>query len=188
VASLIALGFDPGFASFGLGVIEVTSHSMRVLLHETFRTSTKDEDHARLDAIGDRILDAIDDFKPQLLAYENQANVEVGMQMAREKEGKTSGTTYASRRVHEVSGAIRCASRVYELPCYCLATSTVKVALLGKGAGHAPKARMKDGVRRMLGIVGCSEHEADALATAIGGVQAHRRAELMLRAAKSLIR
>jgi crossover junction endodeoxyribonuclease RuvC len=187
VASLIALGVDPGFANLGLGVLEVTNASTRVLLHETFTTSPKHDTPARLNAIADRLLDAIDDYAPALLAYENQAGVEVGMQLMREKEG-TAGTNYSSRRVHEVSGIIRCAARAFELPCYCLAPSTIKVALLGKGGGHAPKARLKLGVRRMLGVVGCSEHAADALAIAIGGVQAHRRVQLLDRAHHALIR
>lgn len=186
MAALIALGIDPGFANLGIGVVEVTSSSTRVLHHETFTTSPKDETGARLNAIADRLLDAIDDYAPALLAYENQAGVEVGMQLMREKEG--AGTNYSSRRVHEVSGIIRCAARAFELPCYCLAPSTIKVALLGKGGGHAPKARLKLGVRRMLGIAGCSEHAADALAIAVGGVQAHRRVQLLERAHSALIR
>lgn len=185
---LVALGIDPGFAFLGLGVLEVTNSSTRVLHHETFTTSAKDESLGRLDAIADRLLDAIDDYAPQLVAYENQAGVEVGMQLMREKEGNAGGTNYSSRRVHEVSGIIRGAARAFELPCYCLAPSTIKVALLGKGGGHAPKDRLKQGVRRMLGVVGCSEHAADALAIAIGGVQAHRRVQLLARAHSALIR
>jgi crossover junction endodeoxyribonuclease RuvC len=188
MSSIVALGVDPGFANLGLGVVEVTNSSTRVLLHDTFITSPKDDTAGRLDAIADRLLDAIEDFRVQILAYENQAGVEVGMQLMREKEGTAGGTNYSSRRVHEVSGIIRGAARAFELPCYCLAPSTIKVALLGKGGGHAKKAQLKVAVRRLLGVVGCSEHAADALATAIGGVQAHRRAQLALRAAKSLIR
>ena len=184
---LIALGIDPGFAFLGLGVVEVSSSSTRVLLHETFTTSAHDDTPARLDAIADRILDAIDDDTPTIIAYENQAGVEVGMQLLREKEGK-GGTNYSSRRVHEVSGIIRCAARSAELPCYCLAPSTIKVALLGKGGGHAKKDQLKTAVRRMLGVAGCSEHAADALAIAIGGVQAHRRAQVLARAHAALIR
>lgn len=187
MASLVALGVDPGFAFLGLGVIEVTNSSTRVLHHETFTTSAKDETAGRLDAISDRLLDALDDYAPQLVAYENQAGVEVGMQLMREAEGK-GGTNYSSRRVHEVSGIIRCAARSVELPCYCLAPSTIKVALLGKGGGHAKKAQLKLAVRRMLGVVGCSEHAADALAIAVGGVQAHRRAQLLMRTHAALIR
>lgn len=179
---MIALGIDPGFANLGLGVLDVGGSSTRVLHYETFHTSTADgEDETRLDLIADRILDAIDDYEPALISYENQAGVEVGMQRA------GVGTTFASRRVHEVSGIIRCAARLFELPCYCLAPSTVKVALLGKGSGHAQKAALIRGVKVFFGVT-CGEHSADALAVAVGGVQAHRRASVTRRAALALIR
>jgi crossover junction endodeoxyribonuclease RuvC len=186
---VIVLGIDPGFAFLGLGVLEVTNNSSRAVFTETFKTTGKRDgsDEARLNLIADRILDMIDDYKPAIIGYENQAGAEVGMQR-RAREGEDDvGTNYSSRRVHEVSGSIRCAARLFELPCYCLAPSTIKVAVLGKGGGHAKKDRVKLAVQRMFGVA-ASEHAADAIAIAVGAVQAHRRAQLLLRAAKALIR
>ena len=65
-------------------------------------------------------------------------------------------------------------------------TATVKVALLGKGGGHAKKARMKEAVKRLFRVE-CSEHAADALAVAIATGARARRAETLLRASARLI-
>ncbi len=182
---MIAVGFDPGFAFLGCGVVESTAATTRVLHHETFKTTSKDSTDARLDAIADYVGDILEQFKPHVIGYENQAGVEVGMQRLRDDEGK-GGTNYSSRRVHEVSGIIRCGARFYALPCYCLAPNTIKLAVLGKGGGRAKKQQMKDAVRRMFQVV-ASEHAADAIGIGIGALRAHRHAMLSLNRSKALI-
>jgi crossover junction endodeoxyribonuclease RuvC len=171
---VIIIGIDPGFAFLGVGVIELLPTSTRVLHHETFITRPKDDDTDRLDTIAEHLLDLLEQFDPAAVGYENQAGVEVAANK-RSLEKQTVGSNASSRRVHEVSGIIRCAARCFDLPVYCLAPSTVKVALLGKGGGRQKKAAVKDRVRTIFGVAGCSEHAADALAVAIGTGVRHRR-------------
>jgi crossover junction endodeoxyribonuclease RuvC len=178
---MIALGIDPGFAFVGFGVVQLTNTSSRVLHHETFKTTTKVSDELRMDAIADRVGDVIERFNPDAIGYENQSGVEVAMQ----REGE--GTNVSSRRVHEVCGIIRCAARYYELPCYCLAISTIKVAVLGKGGGRAKKPQVKAAVRMIFGVAGCSEHAADGIAISVATTRAHRAHLLSLRRSSAFI-
>jgi len=171
---VIIVGIDPGYAFLGIGVIELLPLSTRVVHHETFTTRPKDDDADRLDAIAEHVLDVLEQFEPDALGYENQAGVEVAANRRRIGE-EIVGSNASSRRVHEVSGIIRCAARCFDLPVYCLAPNTVKVAILGKGGARKKKAAVKDRVRTIFGVTGCSEHAADALAIAIGTGVRHRR-------------
>jgi crossover junction endodeoxyribonuclease RuvC len=169
-APIIVVGIDPGMAFLGLAVLEVGPQRSRVLRAETVASKPKDgTDEERLDAIADRILDAVDTFEPHAIAYENQAGVTAG----KERGGAGARSTSSSRRVHEVTGIARCAARLFALPCYVLAPSSVKLAVLGRGGGNASKARVKDAVRILFGVPRCSEHAADAVATAIAGARLH---------------
>lgn len=163
------LGIDPGLRFLGLAVLQVTANRSRVLLHETL-TSTPDDgsDEERLDVIANRILDAVDNYKPDAIAYENQAGVTAG----KERHGSGARSTSSSRRVHEVAGIARCAARLFELPCYVLMPSSIKLAVLGRGGGNASKARVKEAVRTLFGLR-CSEHAADAVATAVAAARLH---------------
>jgi Holliday junction resolvasome RuvABC endonuclease subunit len=188
---VIAMGVDPGFAFVGIGVLDMGQLSTRVLLHQTFKTSSKADDEARLDAIAERLIEVIDQYQPAIVSYENQAIVEAGKHRMRRKRAELGDTedaasNFSSARVHEVAGAIRCAARLFELPCYCHAPSTIKVSVLGKGGGHAKKDQMIAAVRTIFGVA-CSQHAADALAAAVAGVRKHRQALLKLRASKSII-
>jgi crossover junction endodeoxyribonuclease RuvC len=172
---VIIIGIDPGYAFLGVGVIELLPTSTRIVHHETFTTAARDEDTDRLDAIAEHVLDLLDQYDPAALGYENQAGVEVAASRRQVvgADGKIVGSNASSRRVHEVSGIIRCAARCYRLPVYCLAPNTVKVAVLGKGGGRKKKQAVKDRVRLIFGAV-CSEHAADAVAIAIGTGVRHR--------------
>ena len=168
------LGIDPGFAFIGLGLVEFSSLATRVLHHETYRTRTTEDDHGRLDAIADHVFDAIERWQPDCIGYENQAGVSVG------KAREDIPVTFASQRVLEVVGIIRAAARFNAVPCYVVAPSTVKVAVLGKGGGHAKKDRVKRAIRTIFGLGQCSEHAADAIAIAIGTRGKHRQAQLIV--------
>lgn len=171
---IIVVGIDPGMAFLGLAVLEVTPQRSRVLRLETVASKPKDgTDEERLDAIADRILDAVDTYEPHAIAYENQSGVTAGTT----RDGGRS--TASSRRVHEVTGIARCAARLFELPCYVLAPSSVKLAVLGRGGGRASKARVKDAVRTLFGVPRCSEHAADAVAVAVAAARQHHMRALM---------
>lgn len=166
---VIIIGIDPGFAALGLAVLELRPTSTRVLYHETFKTRSTDDDGDRLDSIAERLLDLIEEHEPEALGYENQAGVLVG------KSERDQPVTFASMRVHEVAGIIRCAARAFDLPVYCMAPSTVKCAVLGKGGSRAKKGVVKDRVRQLFHLGQCSEHVADAVAIGVGAAVRHRR-------------
>lgn len=170
------LGIDPGFAFLGLAVLEVTPKQRRLLRLQTFAsTPASGTDEQRLDAIADCIIRAVDELKPEAIAYEDQSNVTA----AKEQKGKGKRSTKQSRRVHEVTGIARCVARLFELPCYVLAPSSVKIAVLGRGGGNAKKARVIDAVRILLKAPRCSSHAADAAAVCVGAVGVHRMSKIM---------
>jgi Holliday junction resolvasome RuvABC endonuclease subunit len=184
---LIIFGSDPGFAFLGIGIIELLPTSTRVLHHETFITRSKDDDHDRLDAIAEHYLDLLDQYDVAALGYENQAGVEVAAHRPRTGGEEDVWTNSSSRRVHEVTGIIRCAARCFDLPVYCLAPSTIKVGILGKGGTKQKgKEPVKNRVRSIFGIE-CSEHAGDAIACAITTGVRHRRHLATLQAHAALI-
>jgi crossover junction endodeoxyribonuclease RuvC len=68
------LGIDPGFAFLGLAVLEATPKQRSLLRLETFKSTPKSgTDEQRLDAIADRIIAAVDELKPEAIAYEDQS-------------------------------------------------------------------------------------------------------------------
>jgi crossover junction endodeoxyribonuclease RuvC len=166
------LAIDPGLAHLGLAVLDFTAQRPRLLRLETLDSTPADgTDEERLDRIADRILDAIDTHKPDAIAYENQSGVTAG----KERDGSGRQSTSSSRRLHEVAGIARCAARLFELPCYVLAPSSIKVAVLGTGGGRASKASVKAAVRAVCALPArCSTHAADAVATAIAAARVHR--------------
>jgi crossover junction endodeoxyribonuclease RuvC len=174
------LGIDPGFAYVGFGLVEFLTLATRVRHHETYRTRTTEDDHARLDAIADHVCDVIERWQPDAIGYEDQAGVIAGKAIGDEAAVASSG--FKARRLLEVVGIIRAAARFNAVPCYVLAPSTVKVAVLGKGGGRAKKDRVTRAVRTIFGLGKCSEHAADAIATAIGARRKHREAHVQLAA------
>lgn len=187
---MIIVGIDPGYAFMGVAVLELLPSSTRALHHSTFTTLPKEEDAARLDAIAEHLLDLLEHYEVDALGYENQAIVEAGKQARRRQalqEGGDAQSSFSSSRVHEVAGIIRCAARCFDVPCYCLAPNSVKVAVLGKGGGRAKKAAVKARVRAIFGVERVSEHAADALAIALGTGVRHRRTLAQLQQHAALI-
>lgn len=137
----------------------------------------------KLDELALRIDRVMNTHCPDVLVYENQAGVEVAMQ----REGE--GSNYSSRALHEVCGMLRFAARCSldePIPCYDPQPQSIKVALLGRGHGHADKKAVQWGIERLFGVRG-GQHVADALASAVCGARIHRVAALRSRSAAALI-
>jgi Holliday junction resolvasome RuvABC endonuclease subunit len=184
---VLVFGIDPGYAQVGVALVDYGRSSTRVVYSETLRTTTKLTADDRIDFFVDRFCELVERYEPAVIGYENQAGVVTGIARRAREEGEHTGMSAAARRVLEVCGAIRATARFYALPCYVLAPSTIKVALLGKGAGHAPKERMREGARRIFHVEG-SEHVADAVAVTIATVRRHRMELASVRRAGALIR
>ena len=184
---MIVVGIDPGFAFLGIALVRFTASRAEALLVETFRTTTKDSDARRMARVADRLLEVCADPRIRALGFESQAGVEAG-KAKRALEDPTKVTSNAaSRRVHEVVGVVQTVARVYSLPCYEHAPSSVKVAMLGRGGGRASKSRMRDAAGVFFGRPGLSEHAADSLAVSVATARAYRLEQAKRRAGLSLI-
>lgn len=173
---MIVAGWDPGFGegALGFGILEFLPASSRVLEYGAFGEAAGDRHEGRLDRIAEAIDGVLNKWCPDVMGYEQQATVHAG----KDREGQHA--TFSSKRVHEVTGMLRQAARsclAEPIPCYSPATSTIKVAVIGKGGGHAVKGQVQLAVRRLFGVRRCSSHEADAIATAVATLVAHRKAQ-----------
>lgn len=168
---MIAVGFDPGLATLAFGVIELLPASTRVLDRGDIGVPDAALSHGeRLNRVCVRVDAIMNKWCPDLMAFEAQAGVHVG----KDREGQAQHLSL--RHVHAVTGILRMAANTAlaePIPVYEPQPVSVKVALLGRGHGHASKKEMQAGVARLLGVKG-SEHVADALATALCGVRLHR--------------
>ena len=177
---MIAVGFDPGLATLGFGVLDLQPASTRVLEYGDIGEPDADMPHGerltRICVTVDRIMNR---HCPDVMAIEAQAGVHTG----KDREGQPAHISL--RYVHAVTGILRMAavsSLAEAIPVYEPQPSSWRVALLGRGHGFASKEEIKAGVQRLFGIARCSSHAADALAVAVCGVRQHRVAERTARA------
>lgn len=177
---MIAVGFDPGLATLGFGVLDLQPASTRVLEYGDIGEPDAQLPNAeRLNRICVKVDGIMNRWCPDVMGIEAQAGVHVG----KDREGQPGHLSL--RFVHAVTGILRmaaCTALAEAIPCYEPQPVSVKVALLGRGHGHAEKAAIKAGVERLLGVKRPSSHAADALAVAICAVRLHRVAERAARA------
>jgi Holliday junction resolvasome RuvABC endonuclease subunit len=168
----------------GYGVLDLAPTRSRAVAYGVLGDGLPERPADKLDELALRIDRVMNTHCPDVVAYEDQAGVEVAMQ----RDGE--GSNYSSRRLHEVTGMLRFAARCTldaPLPCYCPQPRTIKVALLGKGYGKAEKKSVQWGVERLFGVR-ASSHVCDAIATAVCGARMHRLAMAKLRSVATLIR
>lgn len=167
---MIAIGWDPGTANLGFGVLDLGPAHTRCLAHGNVGASSARGINEQLDELAATIDEIMNRWTPEVMGYEDQAGVEVAMQ----RDG--TGSNYSSRRLHEVTGMLRYAARcslTEPIPLYIPQPRSVKVAVLGRGHGGADKKSVQRWIERMLGIKADS-HGADALGVAIAAVRIHR--------------
>ena len=181
---MIAIGWDPGTANLGFGVLDLGPSWSRCLAHGNVGESSDRGIDAQLNALSRKIDQIMNEWTPEVMAYEDQAGVEVAMQ----RDG--TGSNYSSRRLHEVTGMLRHAANTAlsePIPLYVPQPRTIKVAVLGKGHGGADKKAIQRWIDRMFGIQSTS-HGADAIGAAIAAVRYHRLAVASQRRSAALIR
>jgi Holliday junction resolvasome RuvABC endonuclease subunit len=167
---LIVIGWDPGTSNLGYGVLDLGPSHARCLAHGNVGEGSADGVGTQLDALAHRIDRILNTYEPDVVAYEDQAGVEVAMQ----RDG--TGSNYSSRRLHEVCGMLRFAARCAlsePVPLYIGQPRSIKVAVLGRGHGGADKKAIQAWIDRMFGIKS-TQHGADAIGAAIFGSKAHR--------------
>jgi len=149
---MIVLGFDPGTASTGWGVIEQDGNRMRSLGHGCIVTSAKDDTHVRLRQIHDQARGLIKRFKPDIVVLEELfVNVNVKTALA---VGQAKGVLYLA------------ASDVKTPPCEY---SPLQIKQAVTGYGRASKIQVQEMTKVILGLsrIPQPDHAADALAVAI---------------------
>jgi crossover junction endodeoxyribonuclease RuvC len=149
---MIVLGFDPGTASTGWGVIEQNGGRMRSLGHGCIVTSAKDDTHVRLRQIYDQARALITRFNPDIVVLEELfVNVNVKTALA---VGQAKGVLYLA------------ASDVKTAPCEY---SPLQIKQAVTGYGRASKIQVQEMTKVILGLarIPQPDHAADALAVAI---------------------
>lgn len=108
------LGIDPGYDRVGIAIIED-----KILLHsECFSTNPKDEFHARLRQVGQRINEIISEFSPNVMAIES---------LFITKNQKTA------MKVAEARGVISYEASLKNIKIYEYSPPQIKVAVTGHG-------------------------------------------------------
>jgi len=149
---MIVLGFDPGTASTGWGVIEQTGNKLTSLGHGCIVTSAKDDTHVRLRQIHDQARGLIKRFQPDIVVLEELfVNVNVKTALA---VGQAKGVLYLA------------ASDVKQAPCEY---SPLQIKQAVTGYGRASKVQVQEMTKVILGLprIPQPDHAADALAVAI---------------------
>ena len=149
---MIVLGFDPGTASTGWGVIEQDGNHLRALGHGCIVTSAKDDTHVRLRQIYDQARGLIRRFSPDIVVLEELfVNVNVKTALA---VGQAKGVLYLA------------ASDVHTAPCEY---SPLQIKQAVTGYGRASKIQVQEMTKVILGLprIPQPDHAADALAVAI---------------------
>jgi len=149
---VIVLGFDPGTASTGWGVIEQEGNRLRSLGHGCIVTSAKDDMHVRLRQIHDQARGLILRFAPDIVVLEELfVNVNVRTALA----------------VGQAKGVLILAAS--DLPTAPLEYSPLQIKRAVTGYGRASKVQVQEMTKVILGLshIPQPDHAADALAVAI---------------------
>ena len=149
---MIVLGFDPGTASTGWGVVEQKCNRLRSLGHGCIVTSAKDPTHVRLRQIYEQARGLIKRFCPDMVVLEELfVNVNVKTALA---VGQAKGVLYLA------------ASELDAAPCEY---SPLEIKQAVTGYGRASKIQVQEMTKVILCLprIPRPDHAADALAVAI---------------------
>jgi crossover junction endodeoxyribonuclease RuvC len=149
---MIVLGFDPGTASTGWGVVEQDGSRLRSLGHGCIVTSAKDPTHVRLRQIHDQARGLIKRFSPDIVVLEELfVNVNVKTALA---VGQAKGVLYLA------ASDLATAPREY---------SPLEIKQSVTGYGRASKIQVQEMTKVILSLsrIPQPDHAADALAVAI---------------------
>ena len=161
VRSMRAVGFDPGLADTGYAALESTGAAVAVLGSGVIRTSPAAALEARLEAIYDETIRAIEHFQPDLVVIEDVFS--------------RSSAPRAAILMGHARAVICLAARRGGARITSLAPAEVKRAVTRSGA--ASKHQVARGMQALLGLSGPPQpsHVADALALAFTGLARARR-------------
>ncbi len=147
----VLVGFDPGLASCGFGVIETDRSKVRHIAHGVITTAAGEAEEKRLFQLYREIRAHISDFSPNAAAVESlffAKNVKSAISVA------------------QARGVILAACAEREIPVYSFSPLQIKQRV--SGAGSAKKNQVQMMIKILLGLSSIpeSDHAADALAAA----------------------
>jgi crossover junction endodeoxyribonuclease RuvC len=155
---MLILGIDPGTATSGWGILQVSNKVCEVIDYGLIETSKDGSPSKRLLSIFNQLSKIIDDHKPDIMAIE-----------------KLFFATNAKTaiRVGQAQGVILHSAAAYDLEVFEYAPGTIKKMITGDG--RADKKMMQKSIRKHLGNGIKSrpkkrthfDNEADALAVAL---------------------
>ncbi len=151
---MIILGVDPGIGRMGWGLIEEHGSKIKALDYGCLETSSKEETPQRLLQIRKKIVQLIDEFRPELLAIED---------LFFNNNAKTAFVVGQARGVVIATAAEKNLDTLIYTPLQ------VKIALTGYG--RAEKNQVGHMVKIILGLpeIPKPDDTADALAIALTG-------------------
>lgn len=156
------IGFDPGTATTGYGVIETTGSRLRHVAHGVIRTAPKEHFASRLKTLFDETTRLLETYKPAAAAIEKlyfSQNVTTGIAVA------------------QARGVIALAAAQAQLTIGEFSPLEVKNAVVGYG--KAEKRQVQEMVKILLNLDAPPRPDdaADALAIAICQLHAQRPSE-----------
>ncbi|MFA6100337.1 MAG: crossover junction endodeoxyribonuclease RuvC [Patescibacteria group bacterium] len=148
------IGIDPGFGRTGIGVVEISGGAVHYIWHSCIDTPSTDDFSLRLQTLRDKLIEAIEEYKPQTASVEKlffSSNVKTAI------------------NVGMARGVIMLALADAGLPVVELTPNEVKQAVTGYGS--ADKKQMQKMVACLLNLKEApkSDDAADALAIAMAG-------------------
>lgn len=149
---MFALGFDPGLATTGYGLIHKKGSRYFHITHGVIRTPATKSIPERLAIIYQIALDLIKEYRPNIIAIERlyfEKNVTNGIYVA------------------QARGVLLLATAHQQIPVVEFSPTEVKIALVGYG--RAEKIQVQNMVQRLLLLneIPKPDDSADALALAI---------------------
>jgi Holliday junction resolvasome RuvABC endonuclease subunit len=172
---------DPGLAHVGVAVVGRYGAKLDLIDSCHIETPPDMELNDRLRLIWRRLAVCCRDYRPSVLAIEDQAGVSVGARMSakRQVEAAAKGRTIKAfgfsannDPIFEVCGVAKAVAFGYGIPVVMYTAGQAKIAVCGKGKGRAEKREVIaavryyfKGIERDGHLLG--EHEADAIAGAI---------------------
>jgi crossover junction endodeoxyribonuclease RuvC len=149
---MVVLGIDPGTANTGYGVVARDGARLVALDGGTVETDAALDQGARLAIIHARVVELLDEYRPDALAVEDLYF------------GTNARSAFA---VGQARGVVILAAGQRGLPCSSYTPQQVKAAVCG--SGRAAKGQVQRMVRRLLSLaeLPAPDHAADALAVAI---------------------
>jgi crossover junction endodeoxyribonuclease RuvC len=147
----VLIGFDPGLASCGYGIIRINGSTARHIAHGVITTDSSQADADRLNRLYSAVADLLRDYAPQRAGVED-------LYFAR--------NISSAIPVAQARGVILLACARAGVPATDLSPPRIKQRITG--IGRADKAQVQQMIKFLLGLdsIPESDHAADALAAA----------------------